>query len=117
MEDWTILVISLSVISGVILFASCLATARYGYRRVRKGKCVTNGSETDIPASPLNSSAWLPRAQPGPNGTAQYMNGWFALDGPSRAGWSRSDSRPPSYVSTPGQENEAEGMRDEQRLS
>ncbi|KWU47212.1 hypothetical protein RHOSPDRAFT_31355 [Rhodotorula sp. JG-1b] len=57
----------------------------------------------------------LPRAQPGPNGTAQYLNGWFALDGPSRAGWSRSDSRPPSYVSTPGQEDEPEdtgAMRD-----
>lgn len=74
MEDWTILVISLSVISGVILFASCFATACYGYRRVRKGKRVAKGSETEPPASPLNSSAWLsgmlPRAQPGPNGTA-----------------------------------------------
>lgn len=74
MEDWTILVVSLSVISGVILLASCFATARYGYCRVRKGKHVMTRSEADTPASPLNSTGWLsamlPRAQPGPNGTA-----------------------------------------------
>ena len=74
MEDWTILVISLSAISGVVLLASCFATARYGYHGVRKHTRAAKGSETETPASPLNSSAWLsgmlPRAQPGPNGTA-----------------------------------------------
>ncbi|GAA5983962.1 hypothetical protein JCM10908_005993 [Rhodotorula pacifica] len=111
MQDWTILIISLSAISGVILLASCLVTARFAHRRDRKGKSKASASGGGAHASPVDSAAWfngfVPRAQPGPNGTAQYMNGWFALDSATNAGWSRDGSRPPSYATTPAEEDDA----------
>lgn len=70
MQDWTILVTSLSAISGVVLLASCFVTARFTYRRTRRGKASTDDTGPERPASPsVWLSGYLPEAQAGPNGT------------------------------------------------
>ncbi|POY75179.1 hypothetical protein BMF94_1811 [Rhodotorula taiwanensis] len=106
MKDWTILVISLSVISAVLILASCLATARLKYRRSRE---TTEEEKNATP--PIAGSPWL-SASPGPNGSAQYLRGWFALDGASNGtGWSRDDLGAPSYAPT-GQDEDAQSIRE-----
>ncbi|GAA5868196.1 hypothetical protein JCM3774_000595 [Rhodotorula dairenensis] len=119
MQDWTVLVTSLSVISGVVLLASCFVAARFTYRRRPQGKASTDGTGPERPALPsVWLSAYMPRAQAGPNGTVQYMNGWFALDStPRNAAWSSHKSRPPSYISTEDQEPVLAGTMREPHFS
>lgn len=90
MEDWTILLISLSALCGLILLTSVIVTARVSYRRARRtkrGKLVygsagrredlDGGQDDDDDATAAaaavaggpEAKGWF-AAQPGPNGSA-----------------------------------------------
>ncbi|BGP40478.1 hypothetical protein JCM10450v2_004460 [Rhodotorula kratochvilovae] len=128
MKAATELIISLSTVFGTIFVALALAGARFAYRRSKRSRSkpvdpvyeetkVTLAGAEDA-GSLANAKeaqerwfagAWgvTPVASAGPGGTAQYLGGWWGLDAPSKAGWSRSstsDSSPPSYDAAPPSE-------------
>ncbi|BGP25009.1 hypothetical protein Rt10032_c09g3953 [Rhodotorula toruloides] len=125
MKPATELTISLSVVFGTIALSLVVAASRFAYRRHKRGRSVpvdpvyeeckvrASGEGVGPAPSPVPErwfgGSWgvTPVAQPGPNGTAQYLSGWFGLDAPSSAGWSRSDADGTFHSSAYGSVNPA----------
>ncbi|GAA5879907.1 hypothetical protein JCM16303_004393 [Sporobolomyces ruberrimus] len=104
MKASTELAISLGSIFGFIALVLSLAFARFAFRKHRKGRSapvdpayeatVDQASESGV----KGKKRWFggrygltPIAEPGKNGTKQYLGGWFSLDSPTYAGWTASD--------------------------
>ncbi|GAA6060333.1 hypothetical protein JCM10212_000430 [Sporobolomyces blumeae] len=121
MKSTTTLAISLGSIFGSILLVLSLAACRWTYRKHRKGRAVpvdpvyesklaAEGGGEDGGARTTRGGKvkkWFggrwgitPIAEPGTNGTKQYMSGWFALDAPTGAGWTSSEADR-SFSATP----------------
>ncbi|GAA5887760.1 hypothetical protein JCM6882_000743 [Rhodosporidiobolus microsporus] len=102
MKDSTTLIISLSTLFGTLALFLLLAFARFAYRKSLRGRAAPVdpnyektqvGEGREVMRKRWFGGAWgvTPVAEAGPGGTKQYLSGWFGLDPPSTAGWSRSD--------------------------
>ncbi|GAA5942919.1 uncharacterized protein JCM15063_006157 [Sporobolomyces koalae] len=107
MKASTELAISLGSIFGVIALILSLSFARFAFRKHRNGRATpvdpvyeaqVNATQTDR-VTEHERKRWFggrfgltPIAEPGENGTKQYLSGWFALGSPSHAGWTASDT-------------------------
>ncbi|GAA5894012.1 hypothetical protein JCM5296_004131 [Sporobolomyces johnsonii] len=111
MKESTQLAISLGTVFGTLSLVLSLAFARFVYRKHQKARSepvdpvyeakVNLGQDDDGATMPTASTkkrwfggSWgiTPVAEVGPNGTKQYLGGWFGLDAPSYAGWNHDDA-------------------------
>ncbi|GAA5878184.1 hypothetical protein JCM1840_004028 [Sporobolomyces johnsonii] len=112
MKESTQLAISLGTVFGTLSLVLSLAFARFVYRKHQKARSepvdpvyeakVNLGQDDDgETTTPTGSTkkrwfggSWgiTPVAEVGPNGTKQYLGGWFGLDAPSYAGWTQDDA-------------------------
>ncbi|BGP16606.1 hypothetical protein JCM10213_000479 [Rhodosporidiobolus nylandii] len=108
MQESAILLASLLSVLGSAFLVLALSFARFAYRKHKKGRAepvdpAYEKTQVDLVAAQAEAEsegkkrwfagAWgvTPVAEVGPGGTKQYFSGWFGLDAPSTAGWSRSD--------------------------
>ncbi|GAA5958271.1 hypothetical protein JCM21900_001335 [Sporobolomyces salmonicolor] len=110
MKESTELAISLGTVFGTLSLVLSLAFARFVYRKHQEARsepvdpvheAKVNLRQTDDGDTSLSTSTtkrWFggswsltPVAEVGPNGTKQYLGGWFGLDAPSYAGWIQND--------------------------